>query len=122
MEKGTILIIEDDINLSKMYSTKFTMDGFKVVAALNGTDGLKLALSEKIDAILLDMMLPKLHGSEIIKKLHESGVNVPIIVLSNLTSHEEAQKAYVLGVKEYLAKAMFTPEEIVEKVKKYIGS
>ncbi len=118
----TILLVEDDVALAKMYSTKFALEGFNVKIARTGEEGLNMALTEKPDLILLDMMLPKISGDVILQKIKNdpNAKNIPVIVLSNLTVTKEAQEAVRLGAKEYLAKAMHTPEQIVEKVKKYI--
>ncbi len=118
----TILLVEDDPVLSKMYSEKFKFEGFNVLTAPNGEDGLRLALSEKIDMILLDLMLPRLSGTELLTKLREDakGKNIKVIVLTNLAEQEEKNKTASLGVVDYLIKAMQTPEEVVKKVKAHL--
>lgn len=118
----TILIVEDDPVLSKMYSEKFKFEGFNVCVALNGEDGLKMATEGKIDIILLDLMLPRLSGSELLAKLrdNEKGKNIKVIALTNLAETEEKNKVLNLGALDYLIKAMQTPEEVVTKVKAYL--
>ena len=120
---SVILLVEDDPVLSKMYTEKFKFEGFNVLSAGNGEDGLKTALSEKVDLILLDLMLPRLSGNELLAKLREDekGKNITVIALTNLAEQEEKDRAIQLGVKEYLIKAMQTPEEVVNKVKSYLG-
>ena len=120
----TILIVEDDPVLSKMYSEKFKFEGFKVITAANGEDGLKLAISgEKIDMILLDLMLPRLSGSELLAKLRldVKRADTKVIALTNLAEQEEKKKMMDLGVLDYLIKAMRTPEEVVKKVKSHLN-
>ena len=120
----TILIVEDDPVLSKMYSEKFKFEGFKVITAANGEDGLKLAISgEKIDMILLDLMLPRLSGSELLAKLRldTKRADTKVIALTNLAEQEEKKKMTELGVLDYLIKAMQTPEEVVKKVKSHLN-
>lgn len=120
----TILIVEDDPVLSKMYSEKFKFEGFKVITAANGEDGLKLAISgEKIDMILLDLMLPRLSGSELLAKLRLDAkrADTKVIALTNLAEQEEKKKMMDLGVLDYLIKAMQTPEEVVKKVKSHLN-
>lgn len=114
-----ILIVEDDPVLLKMYSEKFTFEGFSVLNAKDGEEALKTALSEKLDVILLDIMLPRMSGTDFLEKFRQNskGKNVPVIALTNLTEEAEKQRALKLNVKEYLVKAMQTPEEVVEKVK-----
>lgn len=118
-----ILIVEDDLSLSKMYSMKFRSEGFNVLVANDGAKGLAMAASENPALILLDMMLPKYSGIEFLEQLgqHSQPIKIPIIALSNLTEKQEADRALQLGVKEYLAKAMNTPEDVVNKVKQYLG-
>lgn len=118
----TILIVEDDPVLSKMYTEKFKFEGFNVFTALNGEDGLQMAISQKIDMIILDLMLPRLSGSELLAKLrlNDKGKNVKVIALTNLAETEEKEKVLSLGALDYLIKAMQTPEEVVKKVKTYL--
>jgi DNA-binding response OmpR family regulator len=118
-----ILLVEDDPVLSKMYTEKFKFEGFNVLSAGNGEDGLKMALTQKVDLILLDLMLPRLSGNELLAKLREDpkGKDITVIALTNLAEQEEKDRAMQLGAKEYLIKAMQTPEEVVKKVKDYLG-
>jgi DNA-binding response OmpR family regulator len=118
-----ILLVEDDPVLSKMYTEKFKFEGFNVLSAGNGVDGLKMALSQKVDLILLDLMLPRLSGNELLAKLREDpkGKDITVIALTNLAEQGEKDRAMQLGAKEYLIKAMQTPEEVVNKVKAYLS-
>jgi DNA-binding response OmpR family regulator len=118
-DQKTILIVEDDPVLLKMYSEKFIFEGFKVLNAKDGEEALKIAAGESLDAILLDIMLPKMSGTDFLEKFRQSGKgrNVPVVALTNLTEEAEKQRAMKLGVKAYLVKAMQTPEEVVERVK-----
>lgn len=118
----TILIVEDDPVLQKMYTEKFNFEGFKTLNAKDGEEALKVALSEKPDAILLDIMLPKMSGTDFLEKYRNDpkGKNTPVVALTNLTEEDEKQKALKLGVKAYLVKAMQTPEDVVQKIKAYL--
>jgi len=115
----TVLIVEDDPVLLKMYTEKFTFDGFNVLNAKDGEEALETATFQKVDVILLDIMLPRMSGTDFLEKFRqkEKGKNVPVIALTNLTEEAEKEKALKLGVKAYLVKAMQTPEEVVAKVK-----
>ncbi len=115
----TILIVEDDPVLQKMYSEKFLFEGFKILNAKDGEEALKTALSQDPDVILLDIMLPKMSGTDFLEKFRSDpkGKTIPVVALTNLTEEEEKQKALKLGVKGYLVKAMQTPEEVVQKIK-----
>lgn len=119
-----ILIVEDDPVLLKMYTEKFTFEGFKVLNARDGEEALKVALAQAIDIILLDIMLPRMSGTDFLEKLRQNpkGKEMPVIALTNLAEEMEKQRALKLDVKEYLVKAMQTPEQVVEVVKKYIAS
>ncbi len=120
--KHTVLLVEDDPLLVKMYQTKFTMEGFNVLIAGDGLQGLALAQENKIDCMILDIMMPKLSGIDMYQKVRALGLNPPTIFLTNLTQGEDAKKAIELGAKEYLIKANLTPGEIVLKIKSYLGS
>ncbi len=117
-----ILVIEDDPILLKMYTEKFTNEGFKVLTAQDGETGLEAALKNKVDVILLDIMLPRISGTDLLKKLRESekGKNILVVVLTNLADPSEKQKAINLGVKDYLVKAMQNPAQVVDRVKERI--
>lgn len=117
-----VLIIEDDPVLQKMYSEKFSFEGFGVIGARDGEEALNQATTKAIDIILLDIMLPKMSGTDFLQKLRQSpkGKDIPVIALTNLAEEDEREKALKLGVKEYLVKAMQTPEQVVETLKKYI--
>ena len=120
--KGRVLIIEDDPMLVKMYQTKFGSEGFTVSTAQDGEAGLKLALQEVPNLVVLDLMMPKLPGISVLKELRSNPQtkNVPVIVLSNLSHEDEMKEAMELGAKEYLVKANFTPGQVIEKAKKYL--
>jgi len=117
-----VLIVEDDPSLAKMYSMKFKADGFNVAIAYNGATGLEKAAKDNPSLILLDMMLPKFSGIEFLEQIRQHGQvsQTPIVALTNLTEKKDADRAYQLGVKEYLVKAMHTPEEVVQIVKKHL--
>lgn len=117
-----VLIVEDDPMLGRLYSEKFRHEGFNVLTAGNGEEGLKLATEKNPDAILLDIMLPKADGFSLLEGIsaHPRAQHIPIIALTNLANKPDQNKAIKMGVKEYLAKAMNTPEDVVEKVKQYL--
>ncbi|OGM75477.1 hypothetical protein A2382_00370 [Candidatus Woesebacteria bacterium RIFOXYB1_FULL_38_16] len=118
----SILIIEDDPMLQKMYKTKFESEGFLVWTASDGETGLNMALAQRPSIVLLDIMMPKLSGMDMLIKLRAdlTGKTIPVVMLTNLSQQEEVDLAMQLGVKEYLVKANNTPGEVVEKVKKHI--
>lgn len=121
--KPLILLVEDDPLLVKMYVTKFSMEGFNIATAGDGEEGLQKATQLKPSFIILDVMMPKMSGTDMLSALRKTpeGKNIPVIVLTNLTQQDEAVKLQNLGVKEYLVKAMLTPSEVLEKVRKYLA-
>ena len=123
LNQKTILLVEDDPLLVKMYTTKFKVEGYNLISARDGEEGLKLALQGNADLIMLDIMMPKLSGIDLLTKLKQAPKekHIPILILSNLTQEEEVQKALSLGASEYIVKANLTPAQVVAKVKKYIG-
>jgi CheY-like chemotaxis protein len=105
-----------------MYKTKFEAEGMEVLTANDGEEGLRMALEKKPSAILLDVMMPKMSGVDLLSQLKKApeAKNIPVIVLSNLSQKEEVDKAIALGAKEYLTKANITPAQIAQKIKSYI--
>jgi len=91
-----------------------------MIGALDGEVGLKLAKSGKPDLILLDLILPKIDGFEVLKKIKADPEtkDIPVIVLTNLEESEDVQRAIDLGAKNYLVKANYSLREVVEKIKK----
>ncbi len=114
-----ILIIEDDEFLRGLINKKLLAEGFNVISAVDGEEGIKKAKEQKPDLILLDLVLPNIDGFEVLEKVKaDPDVSaVPVIILSNLSQKEDISKGIKLGAVDYIIKAQFTPEEIVEKVK-----
>ncbi|MFA5318007.1 MAG: response regulator [Patescibacteria group bacterium] len=118
-----ILIVEDDSFLLNMYADKFRAEDFEVFIAEDGLRGVKLAKEELPDIMLLDIMLPKMDGFEVLEKLKADAKtkNIPIILLTNLSQKEEVKRGLDLGAKDFLIKAHFMPNEVVDKVKEVVG-
>ena len=123
----TILFIEDESALQKAIGEILNQEGYELISALDGEVGLRLANppagGKKPDLILLDLILPKIHGFDVLKKLKQEPEtkNIPIIVLTNLEGIEDVKEAIELGAQTYLVKARYTLEELIEKIKKAIG-
>lgn len=115
-----ILFIEDESALQKTFGDILKQEGYEMISALDGETGLRLAQSQRPDLILLDLILPKLHGFEVLKKLKEDEKTkeIPIVVLTNLEGIEDVEKAIQLGATTYLVKENYSLEEVVEKIKK----
>jgi DNA-binding response OmpR family regulator len=116
----TILFIEDEAALQKTFEEILRQEGYEMISALDGEAGLRLAKDKKPDLILLDLILPKLHGLEVLKELKENETtkDIPIIILTNLEEIGEVEKALQMGATTYLVKAHYSLEEVVEKIKK----
>lgn len=114
-----ILFIEDETALQKTFGDLLKKEGYEVFSALDGKEGLKLAKELKPDLILLDLILPKIHGFDVLKQLKENKETreVPVIILTNLEEISEINKALELGATTYLVKAQYTLEEVAEKIK-----
>jgi len=115
-----ILFIEDESALQKTFGELLKQEGYEMISALDGEIGLRLAKDKKPDLILLDLILPKIHGFEVLKKLKEDKETkeIPIIILTNLEGISDVNKAVELGATTYLVKAQYSMEEVLEKIKK----
>src|SRR3990167_2746293 len=114
-----ILIIEDDVFLGDVLVQKMVKEGFETTLARDGADGFQKIRLEKPDLILLDIILPNMNGYEILeaKAKDDSIADIPVIVISNSGQHVEISRVLALGVKDYLVKAQFDPEDVLAKVK-----
>ncbi len=113
-----ILIVEDDSFLRKLVVRKLTSEGYDVSEAFDGEQGIKKAQTENPDLILLDLILPGIDGFEVLARIkdNEDTSSTPVIILSNLGQKEDIEKGFNLGAVDYLIKAHFTPNEIIEKI------
>ncbi len=118
----TILLVEDDDFLLNMYKVKLELEDYKVLTTSNGETGLALIRDKKPDLVLLDIILPKLSGFEVLKSMQQDKdtKNIPVVILSNLGQREDIKKGLKLGARDYLIKAHFLPSEVIEKVKKIL--
>jgi len=119
----TILFIEDESALQKTFGEILKQEGYEMISALDGEIGPRLAKSRKPDLILLDLILPKVHGFEVLKQLKqdEETKSIPVIVLTNLEGIKDVDMALEIGATTYLVKTQYSLEEIVEKIKKALG-
>lgn len=122
-EKIKILLVEDDKFLSEMYVAKLSGSGFDVETAFDGEEGLAKIKEFKPKLVLLDIVLPKKDGFEVLKELKDKGFlnDTKVIALTNLGQKEEVEKGLSLGASDYIIKAHFTPTEVVAKAKKLLG-
>jgi two-component system, OmpR family, alkaline phosphatase synthesis response regulator PhoP len=115
-----ILIVDDDKFLLDIYSLKFNEGGYDVDVAFSGAEALEKIKKEKPDILLLDIVMPEMDGLELLKKMHEEGLNKDIkcVVLSNQSQQSDMDTADEYGACGYIVKASSTPSEVLSKVKK----
>ncbi len=120
--KPLILLVEDDTFLAGMYVTKLELEGFRVNLATDGEQAIQMAKKEPPRIMLLDIVLPKKSGFEVLAavKADAATQDVPVILLTNLGQKEDVQKGLKLGALDYLIKAHFMPSEVVTKVKRLV--
>jgi DNA-binding response OmpR family regulator len=118
-----ILFIEDERALHKSLKEILEIENIELLSAFDGEEGLKKAQETKPDLILLDLVLPKLHGFDVLKKIKEDEElrEIPLIILTNLEGVDEVEKALELGATTYLAKSSYTLMEIVKKIKETLN-
>lgn len=112
-----ILIVDDEKPLIRALELKFTNAGFEVMVAMDGEEALELLSKEKFDMVILDLVMPKKDGFEVLSELKAKGNKVPVIVLSNLSQEEDIKRVRELGAIDYLIKPETSIFELVSKVK-----
>lgn len=117
-----ILLVEDDPFLLDMYSMKFKEAGFDLVIAQDGELALIKVKEECPDLILLDIVLPKKDGFEVLRNLKSDGhtAKIPVVLLTNLGLDGDVKRGLELGAKGYIVKAHFTPTEVIAKIKEIL--
>ncbi len=120
----TILLVEDERLLSNLLRQRLEKDGFKVEAVSDGDEALKFLKTNKPDLVLLDVILPKMSGFELMEKLRDDAEfqKVPIIIMSNLGQESDVEKGQMLGAVGYFVKAKLSIEELAGKVREFLGS
>lgn len=118
-----ILVVEDDPIMLKVLSENLTREGFRVVEARDGVEGLSFAEKEKPDLILTDIIMPMMDGITMLKKLRNEkwGENVPVIILTNLSDSTYLAEAVERGVYDFLVKTDWKLKDVIKKIKKRIG-
>lgn len=119
----TILLIEDEPIFQKTVGQFLEKEGFQTKSALDGQAGLDLAKQFKPDLILLDLILPKKDGFEVLRELkkEETTKDIPVIILTNLEEGADVEKALSLGATTYLVKANYELGELVKKIKQTLN-
>ena len=122
--KKKILVIDDDENLTNVLVDKLNLSGFETLGALDGGEGLKKALTFHPDVILLDVVMPRKDGFEVLKNLRadKDFSKTKIILLTNLGQKSDVDKGLRLGADAYIIKAHYTPTEVVSRVLEIISN
>jgi len=118
----TILFIEDEPTLQKAVGRFLEKEGYNVKTALDGESGLDMVKKIKPNLILLDLILPKKDGFEVLAELKQDPktANIPVIVLTNLEGSDDVEKALSLGATTYLVKANYNLDEVVQRIKEIL--
>lgn len=118
-----ILLVEDDDALASVYTTRFDAEGFMVKRVPNGEDALAATLEFRPDIILLDVMMPKVSGFDVLDILRNTPdtANIRVIMLTALSQDSDRQRAKDLGVDDYLVKSQVVIADVVDKVRQHLG-
>lgn len=118
-----ILIVEDDPLMSRMYQKIFKFEGFDVDLAENGEVGLDKVRKDKPTLVLLDIMMPKMNGLEVLEKmkLDPEIKTIPVIMLTNLAGNQDAEAALTKGAVKYIIKSENDPKQVVNMVKEILA-
>src|SRR5437867_2518949 len=119
-----VLIIEDDQIVANVYRNKFALEGFQVEIALDGHAGLEMVRSFRPDAIVLDLMLPKLNGVELMKIIRAEAdfQHLPVIVFSNTYLTQMVQDAWKAGATKCLSKSNCTPRQVIDVIRSTLSN
>ena len=122
-ERKKILIVDDEAPIREIYNKEFSSAGFDVTLAVDGEDGLLKAGEEIPDLILLDIMLPKMSGIDVLKALKKNSLTreIPVLLLTNLGEETIIKEGFSLGANGYLLKVSYTPAQVIEECRKFLS-
>jgi len=122
MDKKKILLVEDDMALASVYHSRLELEGFEVTEVHNGEEALSMAISFKPDLILLDAMMPKISGFDVLDILRNTPAttNIRVIMLTALSQPKDKDRAEQLGVDDYLVKSQVVIGDVVDRVKYHL--
>ena len=123
MDKKKILLVEDDAALAAVYRSRLELEGFEINEVNNGEDALSAAISFKPDLILLDAMMPKISGFDVLDILRNTPetTNIRVIMLTALSQPKDKERAEQLGVDDYLVKSQVVIGDVVARIKHHLG-
>ncbi len=119
----TILLVEDDDNLANVYEMRLQAEGFKTVRVANGEEALQAALQSQPSLILLDVMMPKVSGFDVLDILRATPetADVKVIMLTALGQDSDRERAQALGVDDFLVKSQVVIADVVDRIKQHLG-
>jgi len=122
-QQKKILVVDDEPAVREIYNREFTGAGYKVVLASDGQEGILKAGEEVPDLILLDVMMPKVSGIDVLKLLKQNKLTkkIPVLLLTNLGEEHIIKEGFGLGADGYLLKVSYTPAQVVEECRKFLG-
>ena len=122
-EGKTILLVDDDLTLLEMYEDRLKAEGYEIIQATNGEEALKKAREVKPALVILDVMMPKVNGFDVLKNLRadQEFKDIPIIVLTALIQDVDRAQGKKLGASDYIVKSETMPGEVIAKIKKALG-
>jgi two-component system phosphate regulon response regulator PhoB len=122
-DKKKILLVEDDIALASVYRSRLELEGFEIKEVNNGEDALSAAVEFKPDLVLLDAMMPKISGFDVLDILRNTPetAHMRVIMLTALSQPKDKERAQNLGVDDYLVKSQVVIGDVVERVKHHLG-
>lgn len=123
MEKSQkyVLVADDERPMAKALELKLAHEGFKAKAVYDGTEVLEALRHEKFDLLLLDLVMPKVDGFQVLETMKTEGILVPVIVLSNLSQQEDEKRVKELGAREFFIKSDTPITDVINHVKKVLG-
>lgn len=121
--KKKILLVEDDEALAAVYQSRLELEGFETMEVNNGENALSAAVQFKPDLILLDVMMPKISGFDVLDILRNTPetANIRVVMLTALSQPKDKEKAESLGVDDYLVKSQVVIGDVVERIKHHLG-
>ncbi len=123
MEKKKILLVEDDIALASVYQSRLELEGFAVEHVGNGELALSKVVEYKPDLVVLDAMMPKVNGFDVLDILRNTPetTNIRVIMLTALSQPKDQERAKALGADDYLVKSQVVIGDVVERIKHHLG-
>lgn len=113
-----IVIIEDERLLNELCCKVFRTHGFRVLSAWDGVEGIKTIKQEPVDVVLLGILIPRMDGFEVLRRMqrNERMRDIPVVILTHLSHEDDVRRCKELGAQDFCVKALFEPKEIVKKV------